>query len=193
MDVPGAVTLWDVDSGTPLRTLLQHPFLRGPVASSGDGSRVAATTCTPRQQASTASVWEADSGKRLFATPLGRCGKGVDLSPTGRLLAASTEDAAENVKVWDIENADLVAVMTHRTPWTGSVQFSPDGERLLTTGADGTGRVWDADTGEPVLVLDGHTGPVEQGAWTADGSTFVTASLTARPGSGTRPAARTCW
>ena len=54
------------------------------------------------------------------------------------------------------------------------MQFSPDGTRLLTTGADGMGRIWDASSGQLMLTLEGHTGPVHQGVWASDGATVVT-------------------
>ena len=40
-----SLTLWDTTSGTAQATLLEHPFLRGNVAFSDDGSRIAAGSC----------------------------------------------------------------------------------------------------------------------------------------------------
>jgi WD40 repeat protein len=37
-------------------------------------------------------------------------------------------------------------------------QFSPDGQRILTTSKDGTALVWDAQTGKPVSGLLNHLG-----------------------------------
>jgi WD40 repeat protein len=36
------------------------------------------------------------------------------------------------------------------------VAFSPDGSRIVTASADKTARVWDAATGEALIVLRGH-------------------------------------
>lgn len=55
------------------------------------------------------------------------------------------------------------------------IDYSPDGEKLATAGSDGTARVWDAETGEELLVLHGHTSNVMDVAFSADGSQLATA------------------
>lgn len=173
--VNGSVTLWDLTSGEAIRTLLEHPFMKGPVAFSGDGRRVAVATCdvwgTP------ASAWDTGNGDLVFLAPAGPCGQAVDLDSTGRLLAVQTiAEGQPNVQVWDIESGDLVLSVTHRPQWIGVVAFSPDDSRLLTGGADGTARIWDVATGRLVRTLTGHTGSVEDAVWSADGAEIVTGS-----------------
>ena len=38
--------------------------------------------------------------------------------------------------------------------------YSPDGRRLIGGCADGTVKVWDAETGKPLWILRGNEGPV---------------------------------
>jgi WD40 repeat protein/DNA-binding SARP family transcriptional activator/energy-coupling factor transporter ATP-binding protein EcfA2 len=171
----GSVTLWDTTTGLPIRTLLKHPFMKGPVVFSGDGGRVAAATCdlpgTP------ATVWDVDSGDVVFAAPSARCGQAVDLDDTGRLVAVLTlEESQPNVQVWDTQSGELVLAVKHMPQWIGAVVFSPDGTRLLTGGGDGTARIWDIATGDLVRTLTGHTGSVEDAAWSADGAEIITGS-----------------
>jgi WD40 repeat protein len=46
----------------------------------------------------------------------------------------------------------------------------PDGRAVLATGgAGGTARIWDAETGQPLRVLDGHTAMVDSVAWSQAG------------------------
>jgi len=173
--MPGSLTLWETTSGVEQQTLLQHPFLRGPVAFSGDGHRIAVATCTYPNPSSTASVIDVVTGDRIFATPYGSCGHAADLDPLGERLAVTTEDEVNNVSVWDLSTGQVVAQMTDLMPMGGVVRFSPDGARLLTTGRDGFGRIWDASSGELLLELEGHTGPVQDGIWVSD-STAATVS-----------------
>ncbi len=53
------------------------------------------------------------------------------------------------------------------------VAISADGRRLVSASEDGTIKVWDAASGQPLLTLMGHTRPVRSVALSADGSCIV--------------------
>jgi WD40 repeat protein len=57
-----------------------------------------------------------------------------------------------------------------------AVSFSPDGKRLATASADDTARVWDATSGQELLVLRGHSSLVAAVAFSPDGTRLATAS-----------------
>jgi WD40 repeat protein len=57
-----------------------------------------------------------------------------------------------------------------------AVAFSPDGQVVVTGSADGTARLWQADTGQPLGQLTRHEQPVRTVAFSSDGRTVVTAS-----------------
>ena len=58
--------------------------------------------------------------------------------------------------------------------------FSPDGKRIVTGSGDQTVKVWDADTGQEVLTLKGHTAQVTSVAFSPDGKRIVSGSGTRR-------------
>jgi WD40 repeat protein/tetratricopeptide (TPR) repeat protein len=68
----------------------------------------------------------------------------------------------------------------------GSIAFSPDGRRIVTAAQDGTARVWDAATGEPIGPALKHDDPVNHAAFSPDGRRIATATgdRTGRHGKG---------
>jgi TPR repeat protein len=56
-----------------------------------------------------------------------------------------------------------------------SAAFSPDGRRIVTASNDKTARIWDAATGQQLMVLK-HADLVELAAFSPDGRSIVTAS-----------------
>lgn len=57
-----------------------------------------------------------------------------------------------------------------------SVDFSPDGKRILTGSLDKTAKLWDAETGREILTLKGHTDIVNGVAFSPDGTQIITGS-----------------
>lgn len=55
--------------------------------------------------------------------------------------------------------------------------FSPDGQRILTAGANGGARIWDAHTFEPVTSEMLHEGEIRQGMFSSDSQLVVTAGV----------------
>lgn len=59
----------------------------------------------------------------------------------------------------------------------GAATFSPDGSRIATAGPDNMARIWDAETGELLMTLSGHSDMVMNAAFSPSGEHLVTASL----------------
>lgn len=54
---------------------------------------------------------------------------------------------------------------------------SPNGSTFLSGGEDGTLRLWDSRTGQPIWTLAGHAGPVLSCAYAPDGSAILSGSV----------------
>ncbi|MCZ7639312.1 MAG: protein kinase [Verrucomicrobia bacterium] len=83
----------------------------------------------------------------------------------------------------------LLSQLTHRTfprlacpPLQHSnrvtfAQFSPDGRRVVTSGADAAAWIWDADTGARLAGPLTHAGEINTAAFSPDGARVVTAAM----------------
>ncbi|KAA3661453.1 MAG: helix-turn-helix domain-containing protein [Chloroflexi bacterium] len=113
-------------------------------------------------------------------------GEGVyrtSFHPTGSRLA--TVGADNVIRIWDVATGEvLLSWVGHELgnssggfyPGVLDVSYSPDGSRLATASSDGTAKVWDAETGEELLLLAGHTVGLHSLAYSPNGSMIATSS-----------------
>ncbi len=96
--------------------------------------------------------------------------------PDGRLLAAIFEDDLQSgVAVWDLETRTRVPVPTGSG--VAGISWSPDGERLAVSGADGSLQwVEPLGSGEAFEVLRADSDP-RVVSWSREGGRIATASL----------------
>jgi WD40 repeat protein len=127
------------------------------------------------------ALWDARTGKAVF--PIGQATGVVAFSPDGRRLAITGRELGfqnKLVRVWDVQADRLLLALRGHTDEIRGVTWSPDGKRLATASDDKTVRVWDAQTGQETLVLQGpiqgHARGVTGVAFSPDGSRLSSAS-----------------
>ena len=110
-----------------------------------------------------ARVWEIRNGKlRELLTLRGNPNPVMSVSfseDATRLVTAG--QISQEARVWDVSRAGRGEVLTLPGPQSGhvppDVAFTPDGRRLVaSSGPAGTVRVWNAETGAELIVIDGH-------------------------------------
>jgi WD40 repeat protein len=93
----------------------------------------------------------------------------------GRIVSVDGEGTA---RVWDVESGKTVLVIETGLRDVCAVIYSPDTTMIATGGGmtEESLKIWDANTGELVANLKGHTYRVYCLAWTADGKTLISGS-----------------
>jgi WD40 repeat protein len=87
--------------------------------------------------------------------------------------------------LWDVATGEQIAALQTEIPdesYTLAIIFTPDGSRIVTSGAPGDVRsvlVWDAGTGEQIAALPGHTDFIGGLALSPDGTRLISVSVDA--------------
>ncbi|HWO25674.1 MAG TPA: hypothetical protein VNO30_43345 [Kofleriaceae bacterium] len=150
-------------------------------ASDAEGSRRRANASSAQAEADRAKAVASDrESQRLLAQSYKETGRQLLLEGHLQeampylLEARQRGEAGESLRmlIW-------MAARTSAFEHQGSVNsavFSPDGSRVITASDDGTARVWDAATGQPLGAPLVHQGEVVSAAFGPDGTRVVTAS-----------------
>ena len=80
---------------------------------------------------------------------------------------------SEDTTVWDVAAERRLLTLSSSQVVPADLAFSPDGARLVEIDPDGTVRLFDTGTGEPLLALDGHETGGEL-AFSPDGAMLAT-------------------
>jgi WD40 repeat protein/serine/threonine protein kinase len=184
------VKVWDVQTGQQVLSLKGHTDGVNSVCFSPDGNRLASASAglewkdgDIKKRWGEVKVWNAQTGQQVLSL------KGptdaifsVCFSPDGKHLAGAS---GSELKVWDAQTGQQVLALKGHTDATRSVCFSPDGQRLASAsgGYDlvkkqfwGEVKVWDAQTGQQLLALQGHTHWVTSVCFSPDGKRLASAS-----------------
>jgi WD40 repeat protein/serine/threonine protein kinase len=179
----GSATIWDFESGTPVKQLKHDGLYVYSVDWSADGKWIA--TGSNDSVNGYVQVWNAETGERVNQ----KFGEDMDESTSHtddvlsvhfsksdnengiKLLTASYDNTA---RLWDVATGKQERRFLGHTWWVWDAQFSPDEKKIVTVSQDGTAIVWDSETGEPGAPFTGHRGPVYSAAFSSDGNSVVT-------------------
>lgn len=113
---------------------------------------------------------------RALVRQLTRIGKGritdSDLSPDGRRLVVAT---AIGAYLYDVPTMTEV-FYRETSSAVVSIAFSPDGRSFATGSDDGTLQLWDAASGELIVVQKHHSDAIDQLVFSPDGRMLASAS-----------------
>jgi WD40 repeat protein/uncharacterized caspase-like protein len=168
------IKLWDVSTGTELRSLMGHSDSVNSVAFSPDGNTLASGSSD-----NTISLWDVGTGAELrrlegHSEPI----NSVAFSTDGKILASGSIDFT--VKLWRVSTGVELRTLKGDSGVL-SIAFSADGKILVSGNRDKPIKLWDVSTGVELRSLEGHSGfvpsvAVDSVAFSPDGKILVSGS-----------------
>lgn len=166
----GRARTWKISSGRETAVLQANGDVIYHIWFSANGRRMITWGASE-----VVDIWDAVSAKLLTTIRVPGTVLSARISGDGRWFVA--KGAGSPICVWDAETGEKHVVLEGgHTKLASCLAFSPDSERILTAGHDGTAIVWHVGSGSQVMRLLGHAGRIESVRFSPDGRRILTAS-----------------
>ena len=175
------IKIWNLETGENIRTLPGHSDAVVAVAISADGQFLASGSWDK-----TVKIWNVKTGELIY-TLVGHSGivNSVAIAATpsnpplprggsGGILASGSKDGS--IKLWNLQNGNLIRTLKGNSLSVLSVAFSPDRKTLANGSGDGTINLWNLENGQLIRRFRGHNDGVWSVAISRDGNTLVSGS-----------------
>jgi WD40 repeat protein len=127
------------------------------------------------------ATWSVSNGTLLreWTNTLSGPIEAVRISPDGKLLAFGDGGAGRSgfIRVVDISTGNRLAAWRAHADTVYSLEFSSDGQRLLSAGGDKLVKVWDTVSHKELAVLEGHTAQVLSAAFNTNGTQVLSGGV----------------
>ena len=143
--------VWDLEQGALLATLEGHG--EWGQCGGGDAGRAARRLGLVAIRPSRSGTWSRARcwrPWRAMATGV----SAVAVTPDGRRAVSGSDDGT--LKVWDLEQGELLATLEGHGDSVRAVAVTPDGRRAVSGSDDRTLKVWDLEQGALLATLEGH-------------------------------------
>lgn len=166
----GTVRVWEIESNRPIARLPAHNDMVRAVAFSPDSTQLVTGTHGRKLR-----LWDVKTRKELLACPDGMVPKQIlsaDFLADGKRVAVGIHQA---VGIWNTETNTFELLKS--TPiHPHMIRVSPDGSTIAAACHDSLVRLWDAESGELLHKLTGHTDEIQCVDFTPDGLQLASGS-----------------
>jgi eukaryotic-like serine/threonine-protein kinase len=153
VDGLGAISLWDVVTGKPLKIFSCPEYAFSSVEFSPDGKLISVTGEIKNKEP-IVELRDAGAGQIIASLKGGsRFVNSAAFSPDGKTLATGV---GRQIKLWDVSAGQERLTMNGHASIVRTVAFSHDGARLVSQGLDDRARVWDVKSGKQQLEFEAH-------------------------------------
>ena len=176
------IRLWDTKTGKELFVLRGHKDIPSAVNFSPDGKYILSVA-----DDKTGRIWEVATGKEVLVLQ-GHEGSVFSgrYSPDGHSIVTASIDGT--ARIWDTKSGkQLTVIKGHKSSpslrlmktMTGFgrpvffAAFSPDGQKVVTTGGDSTVRIWDAANGKQLKKFEVKRGGVKSAIFSKNESSLL--------------------
>ncbi len=169
-DDKGVIRSWNGDTGQVVcefEGIKRRSVGVGSLSVSPSGDRVVAG-----MGSGDLGLWDARSGKLLWAVQHGNRVRCVAMSPDGRLVISASND--ETAQIWNADDGQPIGPPLRHRGQVFVASFSPDGRLAVTGGFDATVRLWEVPSGIPFGEPMRHEGIVTGAAFSRDGTRLLT-------------------
>ncbi len=161
----GTAKLWNVETETDILALKgQTRSVNFPVFSSS-GNLIAAGDDDQKIR-----LWEAGTGREVMTIDTPKPATNLAFSPDEKLLATGHWFHDRSVRLWDVGTGGLVCSFEAHKAGPGQIEFSRDGETLLTSALDDSFvRLWETVSCREIWSYQGETGAALFAQFAPDG------------------------
>jgi WD40 repeat protein len=118
-------------------------------------------------------VWNVATGAEIVHFSDHDAPYGLALDPRG--IRAASPVLHEGFEIWDTRDGKKLIDLVGHVGQGLTASWSPDGEMIITSGTDGTARIWDVATGDTIAIFSqGHE--MRAASFSPDGARVITAA-----------------
>ena len=163
------VRLWDLTTATQKKYLTNHRSSISKIIFSPDGSKVASISVNQKKVNISDVITD-----RYHTIQLKQTIHGIAFSPDGNTIAIG--DRYGKLDLWKVGSGKRIRdFIGHKKQKVYTLVFSPDGTTLASSSSDGL-FIWDVNTGERNLSIQGHSTEIRALAFSPDGNILATGS-----------------